>query len=127
MGPLMRIEVYGRFPDWPRKWQINPWIGTRAEGGFVREVFTHLIQVIISLYGPIENIQSQAQYPSDMNLSEIGVLASGNLSYGTMVSFNGLSGMKESEYLSLKFIYKNASLEMVNWRQLFVIVNFQEK
>ena len=121
MGSLMRIEVHGQFPDWPRKWQINPWIDTRAEGGFVREVFTHLIQVIISMYGPIENIQSRAQYPSDPTLSEIGVLAFGNLLDGTMVSFNGLSGMNEKEHLSLKFIYEKGSLEMVNWRQLFLV------
>ena len=121
MGSLMRIEVYGQFPDWPRKWQINPWIDTRAEGGFVREVFTHLIQVIISLYGPIENICSRAQYPSDPTLSEIGVLGFGKLLDGSMVSFNGLSGMNEKEYLSLKFIFEKGSLEMVNWRQLFLI------
>ena len=58
IGELVRIEFQGYFTNWPRLWQQNNWIDTREQGGFVREVVTHYIQIIQRLFGDIENIVS---------------------------------------------------------------------
>lgn len=118
LGKVLRVQVSGVFPDWPRKWQVNPWIHTREEGGFVREVFTHLIQLIVDSFGDITNLHSQAQYPEDHNLSEIGVLGWGKLPSGIPVGFNGLTGVNEKEHLALTIYGELGTLEILNWRQL---------
>ena len=118
LGKVLRIQVSGVFPDWPRKWQVNPWINTREEGGFVREVFTHLIQLIVDSFGDITNLHSQTKYPEDKNLSEIGVLGWGELASGIEVGFNGITGVNEKEHLALTIYGELGTLEILNWRQL---------
>lgn len=120
LGKLLRVEVKGVFPHWPRLWQVNPWINTRAEGGFVREVFTHFIQVIVSNLGPIEDIVSRVDYPQEADVSETSVLAWGTLGGSLPVSFNGLAGLDQEEYLALRFIGDQGSLEIMNWRRVFM-------
>lgn len=119
LGDLLSIEVRGVFPDWPRKWQVNPWIDTREEGGFVREVFTHFIQLIIQLYGPIDAIVSSPQYPLDQSRSEVGLVGWGKLKNRVMVSFNGITQVAEPEHLVLKFYGTKGTLEIINWRDLY--------
>ena len=43
---IVRVEFQGYFSQWPRHWQQNNWIATKEQGGFVREVVTHYIQII---------------------------------------------------------------------------------
>jgi len=117
LGLVKRIAIDGEFPDWPRKWQVNPWIDTRAEGGFVREVFTHLIQLVIMTYGPIDHIRSFPQYPKDSNLSERGIIAYGQAGQ-IPVSFNGISHISHKEHLSLCISGDKASICLENWRDL---------
>lgn len=51
LGGILRVELQTYFPHWPRKWQQNPWIGSRAQGGFIREVFPHYLQIMYRLLG----------------------------------------------------------------------------
>ena len=54
MGNIVRIELHTYFPEWPRKWQQNPWIASREQGGFIREIFPHYLQLTHHLFGELD-------------------------------------------------------------------------
>jgi predicted dehydrogenase len=39
------------FPQWPRAWQRQPWVGGSAQGGAMREVGTHYVAAVQELFG----------------------------------------------------------------------------
>ena len=53
IGDIVRVELCTYFPHWPRLWQQNPWIGSREQGGFTREVFPHYFQLMYRMFGQI--------------------------------------------------------------------------
>ncbi|XMB67298.1 Gfo/Idh/MocA family oxidoreductase [Mycoplasmatota bacterium zrk1] len=120
IGKIKRIELNGIFPDWPRKWQINPWIDSKDQGGFVREIFTHFIQLIHDYFGLIEINDSNAVYPEDPKKSEIDILARGQINNIPLV-FNGMTGIGHKEDLKLSIWGSEGVIEFVNWRDLFLI------
>lgn len=123
LGHLKRIELTAVFPVWPRTWQQNNWINTKEEGGFVREVFTHFIQLIHSSFGEINNLQSFVEYPENPLESETGIIAIGELENNIKLVFNGLTGVDQIEELKLTIYGENGSIEMLNWRELFMTLN----
>ncbi|SIT68538.1 Gfo/Idh/MocA family protein [Edaphobacillus lindanitolerans] len=119
LGSLMRVELQAQFPQWPRKWQQNPWIGTREQGGFIREVFPHFIQIMSRLSGGIEILSKRTDYPDDPALSETGVLAIGETRTGVPVQFGGLAGAASSERIELTVYGSEAAMKLVNWSELY--------
>lgn len=119
IGTIKRVELTGIFPSWPREWQQNNWIDTKDQGGFTREVFTHFIQVIHSLFGEITNINSSVTYPKDINKSETSLIATGRANGGIPILFNGLTGVDQREELTLKIYGTGGVLELANWRDLW--------
>ena len=120
LGEIKRIELNAIFPVWPRLWQQNNWIDTKEEGGFVREVFTHFIQLIQDSFGNINNIKSFAEYSSDSKKSEIEIIARGELSNNINVLFNGITGLSHEEDLRLIIHGTNGTAEILNWRDLYL-------
>lgn len=120
LGEIKRINITGKFPDWPRKWQINNWIDTKDQGGFVREVFTHFIQLVVHFMGPIEAIDSLTIYPDDPQKSEVNVIGKGVLTGGVPVLISGMADIGHPEDLRLSFYGSEGTLELVNWRDVFV-------
>lgn len=53
-GPAHRLEIVFHFSEWPRHWQKSgPWLSGSAEGGFLREVFSHFVFLTHRLIGPL--------------------------------------------------------------------------
>lgn len=120
LGDIRRIELSGLFPVWPRTWQQNDWIDTKEQGGFVREIFTHFIQLIQASFGQINNIQSFVEYPIDPLKAENGLVAIGELENDVKVMFNGLTGVNQEEAIKLTIYGTDGSAEMLNWRDLYI-------
>lgn len=125
LGEIKRIEIKGIFPDWPRKWQINPWIDSKDQGGFVREVFTHFIQLVQDYFGLIEIEHSCVIHPMDSDKSEIDVYAYGLIDSTPMV-FSGMTGIGHEEDLRLVINGTKGVLELVNWRDVYLTTKTQK-
>ncbi|SCG83921.1 putative oxidoreductase yrbE [Proteiniborus sp. DW1] len=120
IGDLLRVELHGYFTYWPRLWQQNNWIASREQGGFVREVFTHFVQMINRLFGEMSDITSFIEYPEDPTMSEIGIIARANLKNNIPVLFNGLSSVGMKEDLSFTIYGTEGTISLVNWRELWI-------
>lgn len=118
LGEVRRIELVTHFQQWPRPWQNIPWIGGREQGGFVREVVPHYLQLLNHLYGPIQRVRSELQFPQDEQLCETGLIAQLQLHDGTPVVINGLTNVAQKEHLSLTFYGTEGTLAIVNWTEL---------
>ncbi|HAS74774.1 MAG TPA: hypothetical protein DCS67_11580, partial [Clostridiales bacterium UBA8960] len=119
LGVIMGMEIHGIFPNWPRLWQVNPWIDSKDQGGFTREVFTHFIQLVLHLFGPIEVLSSFPRYVDDEH-SEISLIATGRVDGQYPILFNGLSGVGHQEDIKLKIYGTLGTVELVNWRDLYM-------
>lgn len=76
LGPLDGLEIDLAFPAWPEAWQVAArWLALRAEGGFVREVVTHMAFLARRLLGPLEVESCAIAYPPDGRAAETGVEA----------------------------------------------------
>jgi predicted dehydrogenase len=76
LGPLEGLEIDLAFPAWPEAWQVTArWLALRAEGGFVREVVTHMAFLARRLLGPLEVESCAIAYPPDGLAAETGVEA----------------------------------------------------
>ena len=120
IGIVKGIEIYGRFPNWPRLWQINPWIDSKDQGGFTREVFTHFVQIVVDRFGPIKSLCTTITYPMESNKSETVLLAHGRLDDEIPIAFSGLTGIGHYEEIKLVIYGDKKTLELSNWRDLFV-------
>jgi predicted dehydrogenase len=120
LGDILRIELHTYFPHWPRKWQQNPWIGSRAQGGFIREVFPHYFQIMYRLFGNFSFSAHQTRYPEDQQLSEIGSSAMGQTDTGIPLVVNGLCGMGQQEKLLFKVFGTKKVMTIKNWSELWV-------
>ncbi|WBQ03286.1 hypothetical protein [Kribbella sp. CA-293567] len=55
VGEVLGVEIRLAFPSWPRAFQAEAaWVAGRAQGGFVREVFSHFAYLTDRLVGPLE-------------------------------------------------------------------------
>jgi predicted dehydrogenase len=65
IGELRAVEIRLAFPQWPRAFQAEAtWLGERAQGGFIREVFSHFAYLTDRLVGPL--------VPVDLHLEHRG-------------------------------------------------------
>lgn len=118
IGELRRLQLTMHFPEWPRKWQKNDWVGGREQGGFVLEVGVHFIQQTLKLFGDIENIQARLELPDEEEKSEIGIVATAELMDGTPVLIEGLSEVAGNEYIGFTAYGTKGTLSLENWGQL---------
>lgn len=127
IGDVVRIELQTFFPEWPRAWQQTPWIGSRLEGGFIREVFPHYLQLIQRIFGDISLKDHQISYPEQPELCETGLLAHGLVNGKTPLLLTGLSGVAQQELLQFKVYGTKGVLTLENWSQLYVAEKQQER
>ena len=118
IGELIRIEFQGYFTTWPRAWQQNAWIDSREQGGFVREVVTHYVQMIQRLFGYIRGVESFIEYPEDPNLSETGLIALGDVN-DVPVLINAVTDVGMEEELSFNIIGDRGTISLKNWREVW--------
>ena len=120
IGDVVRVELSTYFPHWPRLWQQNPWIGSREQGGFTREVFPHYFQLMYRMFGGVSIHQHKTTYPSDESLAETSVLAIGETETAIPVLINGISGIGQGEELSYIVYGTEGVLKLRNWSELSV-------
>lgn len=120
IGKVRRIELHTVFPEWPRAWQQNPWIATRVQGGFVREVFPHYLQLMHRLFGTLEIAAHQVDFPEDTEKCETGVIAYGKTQQGSPFLLSGMSGAGQNELLQFKVYGEEGVLTLENWSRLYL-------
>jgi predicted dehydrogenase len=118
LGEIKRVEVNLHFTEWPRKWQKNNWIAGREQGGFIREVGPHYIQMILDVFGDIKDVHSFVDYPEDKELCETGFVARMTAGGNIPVIFNGASGIGQQEKISFKIFGEKGTIDLLNWSQL---------
>lgn len=118
IGKLRRLQLTMHFPEWPRPWQQNEWVGGREQGGFVLEVGVHFIQQTLKLFGDISNIQTRLELPDDTEKCEMGIMATAELSDGTPLLIEGLSHIAGKEYIGFIAYGTEGTLSLENWGEL---------
>lgn len=118
IGQVERIELQAYFPEWPRPWQQNPWIGSRMQGGFIREVFPHFLQLTRKIFGDIVIHDVQTTYPKHPTVAETGVLAIGKTEQHIPLLLNGLTSIGQEEELSFIVYGSKSVLKLRNWSEL---------
>lgn len=119
IGKVVRIELQTYFPDWPRPWQQNPWIASRSQGGFVREVFPHYLQLIYRIFGEINIHSHHITYPEQPDLCETGIIATATTQDSVPLLLSGLSGIGQKELLQFKVYGEDGVLTLENWSELY--------
>ena len=119
IGKVVRIELQTFFPDWPRLWQQNPWIASRSQGGFVREVFPHYFQLMNRLFGELSFTSHHITYPEDDEKCETGLIAHGLTQDQTPFLLTGISGIGQQENLQFKVYGETGVLTLENWSDLY--------
>ena len=119
LGDILKIELHTYFPHWPRKWQQNAWIASRAQGGFIREVFPHYFQLLYRLFGNFEITAHHTTYPQDIELCEYAVSALAKTDSDIPIVLNGLSGIGQEERLEFKVFGTNKVITIRNWSELW--------
>lgn len=118
LGDIMRIELHTHFPVWPRPWQQNPWIATREQGGFIREIFPHYLQLTHHLFGDVTITAHQTTYPTDATLCETSVSALATVQEIPML-INGAAGFAQQERIDYKVFGTQKTMTIRNWGELW--------
>lgn len=119
IGKIVRIELQTFFPDWPRLWQQNPWIGSRSQGGFVREVFPHYFQLMHRLFGALSFTSHHITYPEQADKCETGLIAHGLTEAKIPFLLTGISNIGQKELLQFKVYGEQGVLTLENWTTLY--------
>lgn len=119
VGKVVRIELQTFFPVWPRLWQQNPWIASRSQGGFVREVFPHYFQLMNRLFGELSFTSHHITYPEDAEQCETGLIAHGLTQEQIPFLLTGISGIGQQENLQFKVYGETGVLTLENWSDLY--------
>ncbi|MCH9673026.1 MAG: Gfo/Idh/MocA family oxidoreductase [Gammaproteobacteria bacterium] len=71
LGHISWVDIHLHLPQWAAKrYAEAPWLMTRAEGGFVREVTTHYLFLCRRLFGDLDTESRNIDYPHDGVSSE---------------------------------------------------------
>jgi predicted dehydrogenase len=118
-GELRGVDVELTFPLWPRAWQASAtWVGERAEGGFVREVFSHFAYLTDRLAGPLRTGAASLSHAAGPTASETGaqaLLYAGDLP----VHVTGRAGVSAPETYSWTLWGTERSYRLLDWSELY--------
>lgn len=134
LGDIKRVELSVYLPHWPRLWQQNPWIGSREQGGFIREIFPHYFQMLHFYFGDLTISAHHTTYPDDVTLCETGVTAIGTVVGSNSaaaggesapplpipVVINGLSSIGQEECIDFKIFGSKKVVSIRNWSEIWV-------
>tara|TARA_Y100000589_G_scaffold50553_1_gene42165 strand:+ start:765 stop:1736 length:972 start_codon:yes stop_codon:yes gene_type:complete len=92
LGNVAAVDIRLHFCKWPREWQLPAtWLNERAEGGFVRETFSHYAYLTDRLFGPATLEHATARYPINNTGAETHALALMSAG-GVPITFAGGTG-----------------------------------
>lgn len=118
IGTVEKIDLNLHFPEWPRAWQKNSWVGHREQGGYILEVGAHWIQFIQKNFGQIVHIKGEVTYPEEAMLSEKSVWAKMTLDNDLVVHLDGNSNFEGNERVELVVHGTEGTLMIENWGTL---------
>ncbi len=118
MGAIAGADVRLHFSRWPRDWQENAaWLAERAEGAFVREVFSHFAYLVQRLFGPARLVDASVRYPADPKLCETHFLARLDCG-GVPISVAGGSGGVGPDRVEFTLWGGKRSYRLWDWNRL---------
>ena len=118
LGAIAGADVRLHFARWPRDWQADAlWLAERAEGGYVREVFSHFAFLIQRLFGPATLMRAALRYPEDRSLCETHVLAQFDCA-GVPVSLAGGTGGTGPDQVEFTVWGEKRSYRLWDWNRL---------
>ena len=117
-GQLLGVDVRMTFPRWPRPFQAPAaWVGERAEGGFIREVFSHFAYLTDRLVGPVRTEQATVDYlAAGSEVAARGLLRAGDVP----VQVTGYGNVASPEHYEWTLWGTARSYRLTNWAQLSV-------
>lgn len=116
LGEFRRGELTMIFPQWPRGWQQNPWIGKREQGGAIREVTPHMFYLMLLAFGPVARVQARMEYPAhDPEASESGAYGALELASGQLITVSLLCNLPRRESVSFTAYGSEGALGLVEW------------
>jgi hypothetical protein len=114
---VLAVEIQLAFPIWPREFQATAtWVGERAQGGFVREVFSHFAYSTDRLAGPLELVHGVLDHRgAGSETAAYGFMRAGDVP----VYLSGVVGAQPTTY---EWVLRGSrqSYRLSNWRDLFV-------
>ncbi|TCO35949.1 putative dehydrogenase [Kribbella steppae] len=117
VGEVLAVEIRLAFPVWPREFQAAAtWVGERAQGGFVREVFSHFAYLTDRLVGPLELVHGVLDHRGPgSETAAYGLMRAGDIP----VQLTGVVGAQPTTY---EWVLRGSrqSYRLSNWRDLFV-------
>ncbi|TFD98103.1 Gfo/Idh/MocA family protein [Jeotgalibacillus salarius] len=117
VGEIQRVELTMRFETWPRFWQQNEWIAKREQGGFIREITPHYIQLTNQLFGDMAISAKETKYPDSQDASETSVLAFGHAGPIPFL-INGQSGIGMKDDLTYRIYGSKGIISLDQWSEL---------
>ncbi len=116
LGIPQSIEVRYQFPSWPLPNQLSAasWITKRAEGGMVREMFSHFVYLIHRLFGELAVKTAVMHYPDEEDAAESFVQAHLETSQMPVWLMGGIGGPAAPRESELTIHGSKASLRLGN-------------
>jgi predicted dehydrogenase len=118
VGDVLGVEIRLHFPVWPRPFQADAtWVAGRAQGGFVREVFSHFAYLTDRLLGPLSVVQARLGHRDEASESAAyGLMLAGDVPV-VLTGSAGAAGPTTYEWILRG---TNQSYLLRDWRELFV-------
>ncbi len=121
VGNVDSVDIRLHFCKWPREWQEPAtWLSERAEGGFVRETFSHYAYLADRLFGPATLEHAVTRYPIDNIGAETHALALMSAG-GVPITFAGGTGGLESsgaDRIDFTVWGANVAYRLYDWNRL---------
>lgn len=121
VGSVIGVDVRLVFPRWPREFQVGAtWLNGSAQGGFVREVFSHFAYLTDRLLGPLQVVDARVGHPrgetTAAERTAHALLRAGEIP----VSVSGLVGAAAQELCEWTLFGTERSYRLRNWGDLEV-------
>lgn len=118
IGRLAGVELRLRFPQWPRAFQADAtWLAESAQGGFLREVFSHFAYLTDRLLGELTPVHLDVtrDRPDGSEIAAHGLFRAG----GVPVQVSGLAGVVGPELYEWTLWGTERSYQLRDWTRLF--------
>ncbi len=118
LGDVAGVDIRLHFARWPRDWQAEAtWLAESAEGGYVREVFSHFVFLTQRLFGPAVLRDAGLRYPEDSRLCETHFTALLDCG-GVPVSAAGSSGGAGPDQVEITIWGQERAYRLWDWNRL---------
>lgn len=122
-GRLRHGVVTIRCPRWPRPYQNVDWVAGRTQGGPILEIGTHLLQLLISIYGDLRVAWRRVEHVDGRTadgdpLAEVGVRAELRTPDGAPIDLLVQCQVAGTEDVSIVVDGEAGTVAMLQWGEL---------